>query len=491
MKLTKKSLLGVIVFMMVFCIALTGCAAEENAKAEELSLILAEEEFTVLDQFPNLKKLDLTGTDCYEAILAYAESHPQVDVTYSVSLGTEDYRSDVTELELKPGNFEYQALLENLKYLPGVQKISFPDTDLAMEQFEQPKAAYPNITLDYMAPLLGTMYEPGVEQLDLSHMQPDQVAEVVSHLPRFTKLTYVELMDGSGKSSLAPADVKTLQDAAPGVTFHYSFNLFGKTVSTTDEVIVYDEVEIGNEGEAKIREALDILDSCKQFKLDNCGVDTPIMASLREDYPHIQIDWRIRISYYNICTDETFLRMHVILDNTTAADLKYCTKVQYMDISSNSKLTDISFIESMPELQCLIASNCPITDLSPLENLQNMTWLELGYCKISDLAPLSGCENLKYLNISHTGVSDLTPVNSLPLERFIAISTALTDEAEAAFQAAHSSCITRWEGNYPYGTGWRFNEDGKTYFEYYNTLREIFRYDDNTYYGNRKDRQFE
>jgi len=490
MKLTKKSLLCLFL-MLVLCIAITGCAAEENAKAEELSLILAEEEFAVLDQFPNLKKLDLTGTDCYEAILAYMDSHPQVAVTYSVRLGGDDYPSDVTGLELHPGEFDYQLLLENLKYLPNVQKISFPDTDLAMEQFEKLEKTYPGITLDYMAPLLGVMYEPGVTELDLSHMQPSQVEEVIAQLPRFTRLTYVELMDGSGKSSLAPADVKILQDAAPNVTFHYTFSFFGQTLSTTDEVIVYDEVEIGNENEAKIREALDILDSCKQFKLDDCGVDTPIMASLRQDYPNIRIDWRIRISYYNICTDETFLRMHVILDNQTAADLQYCTKVKYMDISSNSKLTDFSFIASMPELECLVASNCPVTDLTPLQNLKNLTWLELGYCKMADLAPLSGCENLKYLNISHTGISDLAPVNSLPLERFIAISTALSDEAEAAFEAAHTGCITRWEGNYPYGTGWRFNEDGKTYFEYYDTMREIFRYDDSTYYGNRKDRQFE
>lgn len=490
MKLTKKALLCVFL-MMALCIALAGCASEENAKAEELSLILTEEEFAALDQFPNLKKLDLTGTRCYDAILAYMDTHPQVAVTYSISLGGKNFPSDVTELTLKPGDFDYQLLSENLRYLPKLQKISFPDTDLALEQFKKLEDAYPHITLDYMTPLLGSLYEPGITQLDLSHMQPEQVAEAAGQLPRFTELTYVELMDENGRSSLSLRDVSALQDAAPGVTFHYTFSFFGQTLSTTDEVIVYDEVEIGNENEGKIREALDILDGCKQFKLDNCGVDTPIMASLRQDYPHIQIDWRIQIRYYNICTDETFLRMHVILDNENAADLKYCTKVRYMDITSNSDLTDISFVASMPELECLMISECPVADLSPLKNLKKLTWLEICYSDVSDLGPLAGCENLKYLNISHTYADNLTAVNALPLERFVAIHTSLSEEAAAAFQSAHSSCLTRFEGKYPYGAGWHYKEDGKNYFEYYETLREIFRYEDKTYYGNRKDRQFD
>jgi stage V sporulation protein D (sporulation-specific penicillin-binding protein) len=50
--------------------------------------------------------------------------------------------------------------------------------------------------------------------------------------------------------------------------------------------IVYDH-------ETEIRQALDILTKCTYFKLDRCGVTTPVMAGLREDYPDKMIVWRI------------------------------------------------------------------------------------------------------------------------------------------------------------------------------------------------------
>ena len=110
--------------------------------------------------------------------------------------------------------------------------------------------------------------------------------------------------------------------------------------------------------------------------------------------------------------------------------------------------------------------------------------------KVDTLTPLSGCTGLKYLNIGFTKVSQLDDVAQLPLERFVSMGAPVDKSEQAEFQKAHPGCMVRFEGEHPYGNGWRTNEDGSD-FEYYKTIYEVFRYEDDTYYGNRKDRQYE
>ena len=43
---------------------------------------------------------------------------------------------------------------------------------------------------------------------------------------------------------------------------------------------------------------------------------------------------------------------------------------------------------------------------------------------------------------------------------------------------SHPDCWTTYTGSkQPYGKGWRYDDGGYTYFEYYAKMREIFDYD--------------
>lgn len=59
---------------------------------------------------------------------------------------------------------------------------------------------------------------------------------------------------------------------------------------------------------------------------------------------------------------------------------------------------------------------------------------------------------------------------------------------ENTFKQWHPDCLSIWKGSQPYGYGWRYNDYGYTFFEYYANMRIIFRYDDESYYGNHKER---
>lgn len=480
--------------VLALAAAFAGCT-QEQAKAtkpqEVLSIAVTDpdSDLSELESYPKLQSADLRGYENYEQILLYIQKHPEVDVVYDVTLGQQSYAQDVAELTFDAGAVPYDDLLANLKYLPNVTKISLPETDLTAGQIAALTQACPAATVDYTVSINGTVYGADTAKLDLSWLQPDQIVENLDKLELLSGLQEAELMKEDGTSLLDLPDVKTLQDSLPQVFFHYSFDLFGKTVSTADEVIEYDTVAIGNQGEERIRQALDILTKCTYFKLDDCGLDNEVMAGIREDYPDTKVVWRIHIRPFSMLTDETMLRLTFHITDENCGPLKYFNDVTYLDIGHNDTLTDISFIEYMPKLECVIVSGAPIRDISAFKNCKNLEWLELCFCAwVKDLSVLAEIPNLKYLNVSYSQVSDLTPLENVKLERLNCLHTQVDAAMEATFIEKHPDCLAVFDGDQPYGYGWRYNDYGYTFFDYYANMRIVFRYDDDDYYGNHKER---
>ena len=96
----------------------------------------------------------------------------------------------------------------------------------------------------------------------------------------------------------------------------------------------------------------------------------------------------------------------------------------------------------------LIITCNKITDISPLANLQQLEYLELFKNQITDMRPLAGLTNLLDLNICHNKTDDLTPLYSLKgLERLwiynsnnYAASDPIPKEVVAHLKATHPGC---------------------------------------------------
>lgn len=454
-------------------------ATDPYAGIETLSLVVTAEDIHQLEDYPDLKTLDLSGSGCYDAILKYMDRHPEVDVTYSVALGSTRVSNKETGITLNPADFDFPLLLENLVYLPQLEQIHFADIALTAEQIASLQEAWPELKLEYSVELLGQTYGLDTTELDLSSVKSADVASAAQKLGLLTNLTTVELMP----STLTLEEVDQLQTAAPGAVFHYEFTLFGKTVSTTDEEIKYSKHNMGNEAEPELRRALAVLDHCKRFVLENCGIDTEILVKLREDFRGgPKVVWRIYFGQYNkysAYTDaETIRAVYNVFDDTIA-DLKYCEDVKYMDIGHNDYLTDLSFIGYMPNIEVLIASGCAASNLAGFENCKKLTWLELAYATyLTDISALEGCEGLKYLNLSYTKVKDYMPLDGLPLERFVCLSPKAPVAEQEIFLKIHDTCLTRFYGSQPYGYGWRYDDNGMTFNQYYKeVVRTAFNYD--------------
>lgn len=464
--------------------------AEEARQAEiaafyatpDVKLVVTEEDISQLELYTNLKNVDLSGSTCYDAIVSFMNAHPGVNVTYTVELGGTTVAHDVTELELAAGSFDYATLAENLQYLPQVTGISLPVTDLSREQIDSLRAAYPGIAVDYTVTLLGQELTEDVTTLDVSTMEAGQIGEIAAVLPMLPNVHTLDLLGETGTNNMSTTDVKALMDACMGMKVVYEFDFYGLRLSTATETVELNKVNIGNEGEETIRQALDIMPHCTYMKLDDCGIDSAVMASIRADYPDTKVVWRIFFGKFNCLTDAEMLRLTNGLKDQHVGELIYCNDVKYLDVGHNEPLTDISFIAYMPKLEICILSGSSVSDLTAFTNHQNIEFLEMCFCSnVKDLSPLVNCPNLKFLNISYTAVRDLELVYDMPLERFNCMQNKIPDDQQAKFLEGHPNCLTRFSGTQCYGYGWRYDDDGITFSEYYANMRVIFMYDDAGY----------
>lgn len=473
---------------MLLVFLLCGCDSDYTDDVTEFAMIAESDDLSALDMYPNLEYVDLRGSTCYDAILAYMDANPQIRVRYNVSLGNVKFNNDVQEITLYPNDFEYQTLLQNMKYLSRLQYVRFIHMPLAPEQLNELKAAYPNLTIDYSISYSDHEFEMNATELDLAFIESSQLEELIPILSMLPELSDVRLSDNAANSNLSPSDVKVLVSAFPDIHFQYSFKLFGKILSTSDTKLEFDEVNIGNEGLTLIRDALDIMKDCNYVLLDSCGIDDSNMAVLRNDYPDKEIVWRIFVNRYSMLTNEEMIRMTSKLTDQDTAPLRYCTNVKYLDLSYN-KITDISFLSGYTELECAILTLTSISDLTPLENCGNLTWLELFACPgVTDISGLTQLKNLKYLNLSQTKVSDISVLDQLPLERFVCVDARISKSDLERFAEQHPQCLVNSTGS-PTGYAWRYNDKNqKEPFAYYEKLQEIFRYNDKSYKGNTKEK---
>ena len=456
-----------------------------NTPKRKVTTTVTASTISKLEQYKYLEEADLTGSTCYDAILSYMKAHPTVDVYFKVSLGGTDVKNTTADLSLKQGSYDYATLLKNLKYITSLKHLSLPSTGLTGQQISELRNTYPKLDISYTMAVQGAELNETVTSVNLSAMTADQIDSVIAQLKQYPNIVYAELMNG-GKSNLAIADVKKLQDAVPNVVFHYSFELFGKTVSTTDQRIEYVKQSIGNSGESKIRAALDILDGCTYFLLDDCGLSNEVLANIRSDYPNTKVVWRIyqpNKPSRSWLTDTEVLRAVYHVNDSNSHLFKYLTEVKYIDLGHNTEMVDISFVAYMPNLEIAILSGAPIKDVSPLANCKKLEFLELAWCgHIKDISALAGCDGLRYLNLGQTKVKDLSPLKDLDLLMLSHVTSGkmgITSADWQTFQAQHPDCwITSYhKDGYPYSTGWRYKANNG-YTDIYRKVRDVFGYDE-------------
>ena len=444
--------------------------------------------------FPKLQTVDASGCTDYPMLALLARELKDCQVSYQVDLGGTSADPNLDAMVLEQGSYTFETLLENLQYLPRLRTLHFPTSDLSGQEQDLLKKAYPQLEVTSTVEILGKEYDSVTTKLDLSAMKSADVESVSSKLALLPQLQEVELMGSSG-SYLLLTDVQKLKNAAPEVSFHYSCDFYGVTVSTTDTEVTLKNLSIkampetGIAGE--IRAMLDIMDNCQRIVVEGLSqydkiwtrISSAELAEIREEYrDKTSVVWRVFFGENgSSLTDAEVIRAVYGVTDDNSKDLIYCENVRYLDLGHNEFLDYMDFLSGMTDLEVAILSGAPLRDLSPIAACKNLKFLEIANCQyIPNIDALKECTQLEMLNISFTTFEDLSPIMDLNLTHLTSVKNRFVsgNEPEAALKSfidAHPDCWTVYEGDQPYGTGWRYDRNDK-HLPWYAKMVTAFHY---------------
>ena len=494
--------------VLLLCLTASGCgrsielaAGSFDERTESLSAVISKDELPLLDGFTELKALDLTGSTCYDAIADWAKAHPDIEVTYSVimpdgqSLAPDIESIDLSAVPAEPA----KADLDTLIYFPKLRSVELGVLNgrFSPEDIKSFTVENSGITLTGQVDMLGEKYDMYTESFDLSRLSHENAAEVLAAMRYFADIKSIDL--GSEEmNDLSFDDVAAFEDAFPEAEFSYDFTLFGTPCSVNTKKVNLSQIKMDDNGEA-VRAALRCMKKCDYLDMDSCGVDSEHMAEIRDEFPQIEVVWRVFFGWnYTARTNTDRILASAWsgegeLGYGNEEELKYCTKVRYLDIGHNMHLDNIDFVAYMPDLEVLITyREESLKDISPLANCKKLEYLELIYdTDLTDLSPIAGLTELRHLNIAgSTRITDITPLYGLTkLERLwiSGYNTAIPREQIEEIRELLPDCVVDSEGGALTGSGnvgWRVDhddEDNKTWNPRYYELRETFGYKNSPY----------
>ncbi len=434
---------------------------------QDLTLVLQPGETAKLAEFDRLRSLDATGSTCYEELRDWGLQHPDVDLRFSVKLPDGQEIANTAEtLDLSGLESEkVDETLELLSYVPGLRRVDLgsPDagTRITAAELDRIRESLPQAEVLYTVKLLGQELKPDTESLDLSELKSEDAANAAAAIAGLPNLK--ELILPSEEDALSLEDALMLANAAPNAVVSFPVSLYGVDFDLSDESLDLNHIRVGDDGEA-IRQVLPCMRACQRLDMDSCGVDNEHMAQIRDENPDVEVIWRVRFgTNYSVRTNVTKILASMpskggALNDDAAQQLKYCTKVRYLDLGHNEGFYDFSFISCMPDLEVAVISMTGVSDLTPFTECHNLLYLEAGSTRISDLSPLAECTTLKHLNIgTNISITDISPLYDLDLKRlWIGSYTPVPSDQVAEMRERHPTC----EVNTTVPSGLERNADG-------------------------------
>ena len=360
-----------------------------------------------------------------------------------------------------------------------------PDSAPTPEPSPEPTPSY-----DLNFTVAGQQISEDISAIDLTQASPDEIDRLISVLPALRFLSSMELGQATAESPRISWDqVRALKEGAPQAELHYSFSVQGFLFSLSDEILNLNHIVFTDEG-ALAAQIAACMPNLRLLDMDSCGVSNKAMAAIRDQLPNAEVAWRVWIGTgYSARTDATRL---VISNPDRGGDLDtpesieglyYCTKVKYLDLGHNFMMSDISFVENMPDLEVLIMAMTAVSDITPLRNCPKLDYLEYQTSAASDLSVLAELTNLRDLNICHNfAVRDIRPLYNLDLDRlYIGLYTPVPRDQIEEFKSLHPNCIVNTTTEDPTEENWRYGDiSGQGLWETaprYALLREQMNYD--------------
>jgi len=421
---------------------------------------LSAEDAAALAAFPNLQRVNAMNCTDYDSLLALLQQKPELDITYSVTIGGREYRSGSTYARIPDPNFD--EVVEKLKYLPNVNTVLFPNMTLSEAQLSKLETAYPNIQWNYDTEYLGLSFNTDTAYLDLSGLgftKPEDAEAIISQLPNLKTV----VMCGYGFTN---EDMDALRQRHTGIEFVWDM-MIGNACVRTDAV----EIDIsGNKmTPADIEALLPYFTRLEKVIMSHCGISNEDMDALDKRYDDIRFVWTVYAGGYPSRTDIKFFMPTKVgkrADDFSLQELKYCVDLVAIDLGHHS-VSHCEWARYMPNLEYFLCADTQLMSIEPLTGLQKLKYVEIFQTYVMDFTPLLTLPALEDLNLCWTYgqadvVAQLTGLRRLwwsgkwhQQEDMELMTTNLTD------------CTFNFYDGWSTGSGWRQHPN-------YYKMREVF-----------------
>ena len=441
------------------------------ADSDEISIKLEAGETELLDDFFRLSICHFEGSTCYEEIQTFINTHPDIQVSYSIDIFGQSFPNDTENIRLQVSSTNADEVLKAFTLLPSLQKIDLNGSSLPASDCLTIGDRLGTSIINYTIKIGSEVLDSTIKEIALKE-HPSVTAEALLEvIPFLPDLIHIDAFDAKD-FSLEQIDL--LRQSREGLVIDFPVTIFGKTFSTGEKYIDLSKKKIKAKQLDELRKIIPYMTNCEKVIMEDCGLSDEIMDQLRTELePYTEIVWRIKCGPYTCRTDSIMIKFSgksTVLTDSKVKGLSYCHKIKYLDLGHNH-IRHIDFVSEMPDLEvCIIAVNY-LVDIKPIENCKKLEYCEFLSNVSIDLTPLAECTELKHLNVSYSGVKDITPLYGLTkLERlWISRNSIPKDQIEHIKELLPAAEINTTSHNCT-GEGWRENPR-------YDLLREQFQYD--------------
>ena len=423
---------------------------------------LEEQDLAAFRYLTELKTVHAEQCADYAMLQRLQEQFPKLQVNYSIRF------SEGTAVAPESRELTVRSVAESdaqlLHFLPELERITvLGGGDLAgLEAF---RGTAHNLGLEFGISIGGQVIPDTAKVVNLPGLEEED-------LPLLELLPYMQTLHIQDPNT-APASLMALRQVYPDVKITWEVNFAGQTFADTVKEVDLSMVEVTDL--AEIEKGMAYLPEAEKLILGLCGIDNPDWGASRSKLAQSKIEnedlsayrdrvrdrykvvWTVRLGpSIALRTDaDNFMPNHYgvgRLFDDYAYNLRYCEDMVCLDVG-HMTLTDISFVEFMPNLKYLILAWTEVQYIEPIRSCKNLVFLELDNSCIRDYSPLVDCTALEDLNIGKT-FCDITPICEMTWLKNLYMIFGDGGDAWTASQALPNTRVVA-SGNATVGSGWR------------------------------------
>ncbi len=343
---------------VIYTVSVNGKAVRENAAELTISGEDASNLLGAMAYLPKLKKVDALDCTDYDTLHQIKTAYPELELQYTIPVGSENWPSDVTQLTLQ--NADGAELSRMLHHFSALTDVVLTGTAPNNDVMYQMVRDYPDVTFHWDFSVCGVVTSSTATELILSDVPMESVAEVENALKYFYDLQRVEMC----QCGIPSEEMDDLWKRHPQTRFVWSIPM-GKGNLRTD--------------------ATAFIPYTYGFDFSNPCNDT----QTRE----------LKYCVDMVCLDLGHMRMKDL------SFLEYMPNLKYL-ILADTQATDYSPIAGLKELIFLELFNSDFRDTELLLNLTKLEDLNIAWTRLKNPDLLKQMTWLKRLWATRIGLQD-------------------------------------------------------------------------------------